>query len=220
MTADNFVRRINPVFTAFTAVGPSRNIFGTAFVISPVPGKGRKDIKILEIVNKNMKNQKGFSLIELLIVVVIIGIIAAIAIPNLLAARRSANEGSAVSAMRTLHGAQMTYAATVGGGNYAGTAGTQGPSGLQGLNGQGLIDATLSSGTKGGYDFAGDRAASGTGTPATFYFTAKPTATTGVTQTGTRRFAIATDGVIKSDSTSLVHFADATAVSNATPMAN
>ena len=41
-----------------------------------------------------MKNQKGFSLIELLVVVIVIAIIAAIAIPSLLASRRAANEGS------------------------------------------------------------------------------------------------------------------------------
>jgi type IV pilus assembly protein PilA len=143
-----------------------------------------------------MKCQKGFSLIELLIVVVIIGIIAAIAIPNFLASRRSANEASAISSLRTYHGGQHTYAATFGNGNYAGTAS---PNAFPVLASANIIDSTLGSGIKSGYQFLGGALAR-TGTiPATFIGAAGPTTDTGVAQTGTRIFMIGTEGVMYSD---------------------
>ena len=59
-----------------------------------------------------MKTSRGFSLLELLIVVAIILIIATIAIPSLLKSRQSANESAAVSNLRLLNTAEVTYSST------------------------------------------------------------------------------------------------------------
>ncbi len=152
------------------------------------------------------KTQKGFSLIELLIVVAIILIIAAIAIPNLLRARISANEASAVSSMRTMNTACITYNSTYG--QFPPVVSDLGPVAAGAVptsTTADLLDSVLApaSGvpTHSGYNFA---YAVGGGN-ASYTVNADPIT---VNQTGVRHFFTDASGVIRFNSTATAAVAD------------
>lgn len=107
---------------------------------------------IVALVKANKKPDvyggKGFAIAGIVtsaMMVLFVPVVAAIAIPNLLAARRSANEGSAITSIRVLNAAEQTFMAMQD---------TNKCGDLKTLGAQNLIDSVLANGEKSGYRFS------------------------------------------------------------------
>ncbi len=126
--------------------------------------------------------------------VAIILTIAAIAIPNMMRARISANETSAVASLRTISTAETTYASTYPTIGYTCSLTELGPppSGTpMSSSAAGILDDVLAGGQKAGYRFGLQGC---TGSPVAAYTSTAAPVTIG--GTGQRAFCSSTPGVI------------------------
>jgi prepilin-type N-terminal cleavage/methylation domain-containing protein len=91
---------------------------------------------------------RGFTLVELMVCVAIVTVIIAIAIPNLLEARKSSNEVNAIGSLKAIASAQALFRETDKERDGNVDYGT-----ISELGATKVLDAVLATGTKAGYLF-------------------------------------------------------------------
>ena len=133
-----------------------------------------------------ISGNRAFTLIELMIVIALIAVVSALAIPNLIEARKSSNEAAAIASIKSIGSAQAIFRERDkdGDGELAFTS-------LATLASFGLVDPVLGSGEKQGYKASSEASSSH---PEALWWAVCTPAVPGTT--GDRAFATNNTGLI------------------------